>query len=139
MNIFAEDGPEPLPRTQDPEKEHVGVQAKQTYLKHFMVDFIEFKLRKVVTQNTIFCADRCALFTDIMDEDLTVKEQRQQMSCFEKCIGKHTDGLDLALSTLSEHLKNNREKEIVRTKKDGYLLGQNAAEPVYDKPAAKKH
>jgi hypothetical protein len=74
MNIFAEDGPEPLPRSQDPESEHVGIQAKQTYLKHFMVDFIEFNLRKVVTQNTIYCADNCALFANIMDEDLTVKD-----------------------------------------------------------------
>ncbi len=104
-----------------------------------MVDFIEFNLRKVVTQNTVYCADRCNLFTNIMEEELTTKEQRQQMSCFEKCLGKHTDGLELALSTLTEHLKSTREKETAKTKKDGYLLGQNAAEPVYDKPAVKRN
>lgn len=88
-----------------------------------MVDFIEFNLRKVVSMNTVYCADKCAVFANIMDEDLSVKEQKQQMSCFEKCIGKHTDGLELALSTLSEHLKKNRERETATMKKDGYLLG----------------
>ena len=62
MNIFAEDGPEPIPRQVDTQQEHVAVQAKQTYLKHFMVDFIEFNLRKVVVSNTIYCADNCRLF-----------------------------------------------------------------------------
>ena len=100
-----------------------------------MVDFIEFNLRKVASSSTVFCADKCSLFSNIMDEDLTIKEQRSQLSCFEKCLGKHTDGLELARGSLRDHLKSTRENEVAKTKKNGYLLGQNAAEPVYDSPA----
>ena len=88
-----------------------------------MVDFIEFNLRKVATSSSIFCSDKCNLFSNIMDEDLSNKEQRLQLSCFEKCLGKHTDGLELALGSLTEHLKQTRERETAKTKRDGFLLG----------------
>ncbi len=104
MDYFAEDGPTALPR-QAPQMENAsGEAAKNAYFKHFMVDFIEFNLRKVTTQNTLFCADTCHVFDNLMDQDLTAKQERMQLSCFEKCLGKHSDSLDVALSVLGKHL-----------------------------------
>ena len=64
MNYFAEDGPEAIkPDEQDAsEMEAEAVAAKQEYIKYFLVDFIEYNMRKVATDNTIFCANRCRIF-----------------------------------------------------------------------------
>ena len=44
------------------------------------------------------------MFDNIMDEELTRKEERAELNCFEKCIGKHTDSLEHGLSVLTIHL-----------------------------------
>ena len=74
--------------------------VKDRYLKFFMVDFMEMSIRKVSYQNAIHCSDRCKMFDNIMDENLTPKEEKMQHSCFEKCIGKHSDSLETALEVL---------------------------------------
>ena len=85
---------------------------KDQYLKYFMVDFMEMSIRKVTFENTIFCANRCKMFENIMDEDLSVKEEKQQHSCFEKCLGKHSDSLESALEVLAEHMKKASENKL---------------------------
>ena len=100
MDYFAEDGPTAIPRSTPQPNNAAGEAAKNAYFKHFMVDFIEFNLRKVASQNTVFCAEKCHIFDDMMDQDLTAKQERSQLSCFEKCLGKHSDSLDVALSVL---------------------------------------
>ena len=96
-----------------------AMQQKQTfmkdrYLKFFMVDFMELSLRKVAYQNAIYCSDRCKMFDNIMDEDLSSKEERLQHSCFEKCLGKHSDSLESALDVLSDHMKTiKQEKDLL--------------------------
>ena len=40
-------------------------EAKERYMKFFMLDFLEFNLRKVMIENTQFCAQKCQLFDDI--------------------------------------------------------------------------
>ena len=39
--------------------------AKDRYMKFFMIDYLEFNLRRVLVENTTFCAQRCKLFEDI--------------------------------------------------------------------------
>ena len=65
-----------------------------------MVDLLEYNLRRVASNNVIYCAERCEIFNDIMNQDLTVKQTRNQTSCFEKCLGKHSDSLEVGLDTL---------------------------------------
>ena len=52
MEVFGEDGPTALPRSQpnDEEQKHameMADRSKDKYLKFFMVDFIEMTMRKV--------------------------------------------------------------------------------------------
>ena len=65
-----------------------------------MIDFLEFNLRKVITDNTSFCANKCKMF-DSFDETL----EKEEFSCFEKCLGKFSDGYDQALNIFGENLK----------------------------------
>ena len=69
MNYFAEDGPEPIKSEKKNDQDATSAKAKENYFKHFMVDFIEFNLRKVAVQNSLYCADRCKMFDNIMEED----------------------------------------------------------------------
>ena len=46
------------------------------------------------------------MFDNVMDEDLSVQEERAQHSCFEKCIGKHSDSLESALDVLGDHMRS---------------------------------
>ena len=62
-----------------------------------MVNFVEGKLRQVVYDNTIHCAEKCNMFSDLLIEKQDRKQERQDMACFEKCIGKHTDSVELGL------------------------------------------
>ena len=122
--------------------------AKDKYIKFFMVDFIEYNMRKVAGNNTIYCADRCKVFDDIMTKDLTLKEEREQMSCFEKCLGKHSDSFEVALDIFGTHLGKLKQNNIItHTHEKGvfdevvnkaYLLGEGTQEPVYDKPVQKR-
>ena len=70
-----------------------------------MIDFIELNMRKVVNQNITFCADKCKVFDDMIERDLSAKEEREQTSCFEKCLGKHSDSFEVALDCFGNHLK----------------------------------
>ncbi len=138
MDYFAEDGPTAIPRSATQQNNPAAEAAKSAYFKHFMVDFIEFNLRKVASQNTVFCAERCHVFTELIDQDLTAKQERSQLSCFEKCLGKHSDSLDVALSVLGQHLTALQATKVTtHTHEKGeatYLLSKSAFEPVYDKP-----
>ena len=70
---------------------------KQSFMKYQMIDFMEFTMRKVVSKNMTFCADQCKMFDNILDEDLSTKEERIQNNCFENCIGKHSDSVEYGL------------------------------------------
>ena len=48
MNIFGEDGPEFKGNRVDKELEQKIAERKSAFLKHFMVDYLELSLRKVV-------------------------------------------------------------------------------------------
>ena len=69
---------------------------KSTYMKHFVVDYLEHGLRKSVQQNAIECAKNVNYFRFI-NEDLSNKEQRLLDSALEKCLGKYSDSYDFAL------------------------------------------
>ena len=110
MNYFGEDGPEAIEKNkQSAEEERAAImmaeKTKEHYLRFFMVDFVEMAVRKVASQNTIFCANQARLFDKMMEEDLSKKESKKQMMDFENCLGKHSDSLEHALSVLSGHIK----------------------------------
>ncbi len=42
-------------------------EAKEKYMKFFMIDYLEFNLRRVLIENTSFCAQRCRLFDNLSD------------------------------------------------------------------------
>ena len=42
--------------------------SRERYLKFFMLDFIELSIRKVTSQNTVFCANHAKLFDRLMDD-----------------------------------------------------------------------
>ena len=62
-----------------------------------MVNFVEGKLRQVVYHNSIHCAEKCNMFSDLLIEKPDKQQERQDMACFEKCIGKHTDSVEVGL------------------------------------------
>ena len=80
------------------------------------------------------------MFDDILNQDLTKKEERLQNSCFEKCLGKHTDSFEVGLQVLTEHLKKqNAEKPEVRYNDSlASISGGDQNQPVYDAPRPKR-
>ena len=98
-------------------------------------------MQKVATQNTLFCAKRCKTFDDILNQDWTPKQERQHQNCFQNCLGKHTDSLEMALDQMQAHLAKKTKPTFVTHSDDigdasrlQYLLSQNSTEPVYDTP-----
>ena len=75
MNYFGEDGPEAIPNKVKDDQVKMD-EAKSRYLQHFMVDFVEYNIRKVASQNLQFCANRCEMFSNIWDEDLSLKQTK---------------------------------------------------------------
>ena len=74
MNYFGQDGPEAIANAKNTDANKKSEESQKRYFQHFMVDFIEFNLRKVAFNNIQFCTQRCGTFSNIMDEDLTIKE-----------------------------------------------------------------
>jgi hypothetical protein len=113
-----------------------------------MVDFIEFNMRKVAVDNTRFCARQCKLFKLEDIKDLTQQEEltqeRNELSCFEKCLGKHSDSFEFALDVWKEHLHKTRKNPVtshsheVEDKDRQYLLQGGEDEPIYDTPFTRK-
>jgi hypothetical protein len=58
MNYFGEDGPEVIrtPEQDASEAELEAMRAKSEYVKYFLVDFMEYNMRKVAAENAKFCA-----------------------------------------------------------------------------------
>ena len=48
-----------------PEQARLGKESKEKYMRLFMIDYLEFNLRKVMVENTHFCAEKCSLFEDL--------------------------------------------------------------------------
>jgi len=74
-----------------------------------------------------------------------LKEERLQMSCFEKCLGKHSDSFEVSLGVFGQHLRANAKHKnlVTHAHIDGesdsdnqFLLGEGTDEPVYDTPMA---
>lgn len=67
MNIFGEDGPKYIGNQNlAAQNEMRELEIKKSlYMKHFMVDFIEHGLRKVVQQNSLECARNVGYFKNI--------------------------------------------------------------------------
>ena len=78
-------------------------QKKATYMKHFIVDYLEHGLRKSVQQNALTCAKNVNYFR-YLNEDLSNKEQRMLDSAFEKCLGKYSDSYEHALLAFNNHM-----------------------------------
>ena len=112
-----------------------------------MIDYLEYNLRKLMVDNTTYCAQKCNLFEDVKKIDqpiLALKEERKLFSCFEKCLGKFSDSYDNALDVFGNHLKSINNKQVFNHSQnkpeDGipddkrFLLGQGVMDPIYDQP-----
>ena len=44
-------------------------EASEKYMKFFMVDYLEFNLRRILVDNTSFCASNCHLFDGLEAPD----------------------------------------------------------------------
>lgn len=56
MNILGEDGPQFMGNLSDKVDQKQIEQRKATYLKHFMLDYLEISMRQIANQNSIKCA-----------------------------------------------------------------------------------
>lgn len=77
MDIFAEDGPEYKGNINFGAKEFSEDQnkMKSMYMKHFMLDFMESSMRKVIHDNAMSCAKKVGYFSNL-DKDLSNLKQR---------------------------------------------------------------
>lgn len=78
------------------------------YMKHFMVDYLEHGMRKVVQANALSCSKNVNYFR-MLNEDLSSVEQRALDSAFEKCLGKYSDSYEHALDTFNTHLRTSKK------------------------------
>ena len=123
-------------------EERQSQEAKARYLRYFMIDFLEFNMRKVLIENTSYCAERCKVFDGVNSPtQVDLASEKKLLSCFEKCLGKFSDSYDNALDVFGDHLKTLNTNQVYRhSEADNkkFLLGQGGLEPVYDKPRSKK-
>ena len=123
-------------------QERQSQEAKARYLRYFMIDFLEFNMRKVLVENTSYCAERCKVFDGVnTSTQVDPKQEKQLLSCFEKCLGKFSDSYDSALDVFGNHLKTLNTNQVFRhseVDEKKFLLGQGGLEPVYDKPRTRK-
>ncbi len=52
-----------------PDQVRMQQEARDKYTKFFMIDYLEFNLRKLVIENTDLCATNCGLFSDLMKDE----------------------------------------------------------------------
>eukprot|EP00347_Sterkiella_histriomuscorum_P013567 403364221 len=86
------------------------------------------------------------MFTNLRNLDLQgdkhPSNDKQEFSCFEKCLGKFTDSYEHALNVMSGHIDKNTEETVFQHKEGDekkYIMGdEGSIEPVYDKPSFRK-
>ena len=113
------DGPEALPlNAQD--NSVAAAETKEKFFKFFLTDFIELTMRKVAFQNAEFCANKCDLLSKAtLMADLTLKQERDQMACFERCLGKHSDSFEVALDVFGNHLRSAKQQNVITHSHEG--------------------
>ena len=88
-------------------------------------------MRKVVNQNMLFCADHCKMFDQILEEDLTKKQVREQEVCFDNCLGKHSDSLEHGIEYFSEQIQKHQKIKQMDFSHDTEV-DSKPGQPVYD-------
>ena len=68
MNIFAEDGPKFMGNKIDENNVKEIEAQKANFMKYFMVDYMEFSMRRAVTNNAVECARKVGYFRNIHDD-----------------------------------------------------------------------
>lgn len=61
MNYFGEDGPEFMGNINEPSEQELDAK-KTVFLRHFMIDNLEYSLRRMVKENALFCAKKVGYF-----------------------------------------------------------------------------
>ena len=75
---------------------------RQGYLSNFILDFMEFNLRKVALENSVKCARQVDYFAKFKKE-MAEKPQEADLYQkkldieFENCLGKYTDSYEYAM------------------------------------------
>ena len=134
---------------------------RESYLRHFMLDYLENTLRTVVQQNALKCARQLNYFSvdrvleqRLKDAKLAEVSADQRVKAkdivlrdldeeFDNCLGKHSDSYEHALVLMTDHMRRNKKSNVTthttpldsRTERQGYVMGgETLAEPVYEKP-----
>ena len=90
----------------------IAEKQKDMFIKHFMIDYMEYSMRRVVQENTLHCAKQVGYFR-VNEKNMTPKSIRQLDSKFEKCIGKYTDSYEQSLDVFGQHLKMMNKSNII--------------------------
>ncbi|CDW80987.1 UNKNOWN [Stylonychia lemnae] len=98
-----------------------------------MMDYLEYNMRKIAFENIQFCSEKCNIFSNLKDkQNQTLAEERDEFSCFEKCIGKFTDSYEHAIDLAGGQLKKINKDNVYTHKEDSeqkFLMGDGV---IYD-------
>ena len=73
-------------------------EKKDKITKFFMMDYLEFNMRRIAFENIRFCSDNCNIFSNLKtNQNQTQEDEIKELSCFEKCLGKFTDSYEHAI------------------------------------------
>jgi len=129
------------------EKKRIAAIRKEKFLKHFLVDFMDYSLQKSVNDNALFCAEQAGYF-ERMDKQMTKKDYRQADVRYEHCLGKFSDSYETTLAAFVERL--GKIKQPILHKHDQPLGNKERSnqaligsmgleEPIYEIPMVRKH
>lgn len=141
MNYFGEDGPEHVPVGADQIAAHRELidQRRALFMRHFMVDYLELSMRRVISNSAGYCATESGFFD--INKDSSEAQRAKTDVLFEKCLGKHTDSFDGGLDVFQDYLKSKTKGVISHSAdldphqdriKNAYLMGKDNIDPVYD-------
>ncbi len=68
-------------------------------------------MRKVAFDNTRFCINKCKIFENLDSQQSNIEADRktkQELSCFEKCLGKLLDSFEVSLGMFANLINKAR-------------------------------
>ena len=88
-------------------------------------------MRKVVQKNMIFCSNKCNMFDNILEEELSRKDELKEEQCFENCLGKHSDSVEHGLHFFSKKMNEQKMQDKSLFTHDTEVNSE-PGKPVYD-------
>ena len=113
---------------------------KSMFMKHFVLDFVDFGMQKTVTENMMYCAQKVGYFNNI---NATLSDQEYELldTKYESCLGKFSDSFEIGLDAVNDYMIKNKKQTYVshsqeldpsKKREQGYFMGQDTTEPIYN-------